>query len=96
MPEPKPLNGSVKDYESIKGLFVGLKNWHLLCRVTKVDYQEFKKKNEDKIVRMLTIELIDRSEVKIFGYFFYEAADKFKDLIKLNSVYKISEGNIAN
>jgi hypothetical protein len=96
MPEPKPLNGNVKDYETIKGLFVGLKNWHLLCRVSKVDYQEFKKKNEDKICRMLTIELIDRSEVKISGYFFYDAADKFRDYLKPNSVYKISEGSIAN
>lgn len=60
-----------------------------------MDYQEFQKKNSDKFVRMLTIELIDRSEVKITGSFFYEAADKFKDILKLNSVYKISEGGIA-
>ena len=45
---------------------------------------------------MLTIELMDRSEVKISGYFFYEAADKFRDYLKLNSVYKISEGSIQN
>lgn len=45
---------------------------------------------------MLTIELIDRSEVKISGYFFYDAADKFKDFLKPNSVYKVSEGSIAN
>lgn len=75
---------------------MGLKNWHLLCRVSKVDYQEFKKKNEDKMVRLLTVELMDRSDVKILGYFFYDAADKFQNYIKLNSVYKISEGSIAN
>lgn len=45
---------------------------------------------------MLSIELMDRSEVKISGFFFYEVADKFKDELKLNSVYKISEGSIAN
>ena len=45
---------------------------------------------------MLTIELIDRSEVKISGCFFYEAADKFRELLKVNSVYKISEGTITN
>jgi len=78
VPEARPLNGSVKDYESIKGLFVGLKNWHLLCRISKLDYSEFQKKNSDKTVRMLTIELIDRSNVKISGYFFYDAADKFR------------------
>lgn len=41
MPETRPLSsgGNVKDYETIKGLFIGLKNWHLLCRVTKLDYQ---------------------------------------------------------
>ena len=39
---------------------------------------------------------MDRSEVKIAGAFFYEAADKFKDYLKLNSVYKISEGSITN
>lgn len=57
----KPLNGSVKDYETIKGLFLGLKNWHLLCRITKLDYQEFLKKNSDKMVKVLNIELMDRS-----------------------------------
>lgn len=36
---PKPLNGNVKDYETIKGLFIGLRGWHLLCRVTKLDFQ---------------------------------------------------------
>lgn len=71
VPDARPLNGSVKDYETIKGLFVGLKGWHLLCRISKMDYQEFKKKNTDKTVRMLTIELIDRSDVKINGFFFY-------------------------
>lgn len=96
VPEARPLNGSVKDYETIKGLFVGLKNWHLLCRISRIDYQEFQKKNSDKLVRMLTIDLIDRSDVKITGTFFYDAADKFKDILKLNSVYKISEGGITN
>ena len=48
------------------------------------------------MVQMLTIELIDRSDVKISGYFFYEAAEKFRSLLKPNSVYKISEGTIAN
>jgi hypothetical protein len=86
----KPLSGSVKDYETIKDLFVGLRNWHLLCRIIKLDYQEFQKKNSDKMVRVLNIDLIDRSDVKISGVFFYEAADKFKDELKLNSVYKIS------
>lgn len=52
---PKPLNGNVKDFETIKGLFVGLKNWHLLCRITKLDYQEFTKKNSDKLVKILNI-----------------------------------------
>lgn len=51
----KPLNGSVKDFETIKGLFVGLKGWHLLCRITKLDYQEFTKKNSDKLVKVLNI-----------------------------------------
>ncbi len=90
MPEPKALSGNVKDYETIKGLFIGLKGWHLLCRIIKLDYQEFKKKDSDKIVRVLNIELMDRSDVRIAGAFFYEAADKFKDYLKLNSVYKIS------
>lgn len=76
---PRPLSGNVKDYETIKGLFIGLKNWHLLCRLIKVDYQEFTKKNSDKLVKILNIELMDRSEVKISGVFFYEAAEKFKD-----------------
>ncbi len=39
---------------------------------------------------------MDRSEVRISGTFFYDVADKFKDYLKLNSVYKISEGTIAN
>ena len=96
VPDTKPLSGSIKDYETIKGLFIGLKNWHLLCRITKLDYQEFQKKNSDKLVRVLNVQLMDRSEVKIAGAFFYEAADKFKDYLKLNSVYKISEGSITN
>lgn len=70
VPDARPLNGSVRDYETIAGLFVGLKNWHLLCRICKMDYQEFKKKNENRMVRILTIELIDRSQVKISGSFF--------------------------
>lgn len=39
---------------------------------------------------------MDRSEIKISGVFFYEAAEKFRDELKLNSVYKISEGTISN
>jgi len=58
---PQPLKGNMKDYETIKGLFVGLKGWHLLCRITKIDYQEFTKKNTTKLVKLLSIELIDRS-----------------------------------
>jgi hypothetical protein len=92
----KPLTGSVKDYETIKDLFVGLRGWHLLCRITKLDYQEFQKKNSDKLVKLLNIDLIDRSDVKISGTFFYEAAEKWKEELKLNSVYKISEGSIAS
>jgi hypothetical protein len=38
-PSAKPLGGSVKDYETIKDLFVGLRGWRLLCRITKLDYQ---------------------------------------------------------
>lgn len=34
----RPLNGSVKDYESIKDLFIGLRGWHLLCRITRLEY----------------------------------------------------------
>lgn len=47
-------------------------------------------------MKILNIDLIDRSEVKISGVFFYEAAEKFKDELKLNSVYKISEGSITS
>jgi hypothetical protein len=96
VPDAKPLNGSVKDYETIKGLFVGLKNWHLLCRISKLDFNEFQKKNSDKMVRVLNIELMDRSDVKISGAFFYDAADKFKDYLKVGRVYKISDGTITN
>jgi hypothetical protein len=39
---------------------------------------------------------MDRSEVKIAGVFFYEAAEKFREELKLNSIYKISEGTISN
>ena len=89
-------SGSTKDYETIKGLFVGLKNWHLLCRIIKLDYQEFTKKNSDKLVKLLNIELMDHSEVKIAGVFFYEAAEKFREELQVNGVYKISGGTIAN
>jgi hypothetical protein len=44
----------------------------------------------------MNIDLIDRSDVKISGTFFYEAAEKWRDELKLNSVYKISEGSIAS
>lgn len=44
LPPPKPLGNKASDYETIKGLWVGLKNWHLLCRLVKIDFQEFKKK----------------------------------------------------
>ena len=74
-----PLTGAIKDYETIKGLFIGLKNWHLLCRIMKIDYQEFKKKGTDKDIQILTIDLMDRSNIKIVGTFFYEAAIKFND-----------------
>lgn len=74
-----PLTGTVKDFETIKGLFVGLKNWHLLCRIMKLEYQEFKKKGTETNMQVLSIELMDRSNVKISGAFFSEAAVKFKD-----------------
>lgn len=61
-----------------------------------MDYNEFQKKNSDKIVRVLNIELIDRSGLSISGAFFYEAADKFKEYLKVGSIYKISEGSITN
>ena len=55
IPVAQPLKGNVKDYQTIKGLFVGLKGWHLLCRITKLDYQQFNKKNSDKLVKLLNI-----------------------------------------
>lgn len=47
-------------------------------------------------MQVLNIELIDISEVTISGAFFYEAALKFKDELKLNGIYKISQGTISN
>lgn len=48
------------------------------------------------MVQILTLELIDRSNMKITGTFYYEDAIKFNGELKLNAVYKISQGSIQN
>jgi hypothetical protein len=51
-----------------------------------------KKTNKD--TKVLNIELMDRTGMKISGAFFGEAALQFKDYLVKDRVYKISQGQI--
>jgi hypothetical protein len=33
---PEPLNGSIKGYETIKDLWVGMDRWTIVCRIVKL------------------------------------------------------------
>jgi hypothetical protein len=51
-------------------------------------------KKTQKDTKVLNIELMDRTGMKIAGVFFGDAAVKFKDYLVKDRVYKISQGQI--
>lgn len=68
--------------------------WTIVCRIVKLEYNEFVSKKTQKDTKVLNIELMDRTGMKIAGVFFGDAAVKFKDYLVKDRVYKISQGQI--
>ena len=66
----QPLNGNLKGYETIKDLWIGMDRWTIVCRIVKMDYNEFISKKSGKDTKVLNIELMDRIGMKISGAFF--------------------------
>ena len=69
---------------------MGLKRWTILCRLVRKTLKESMKKG----MKVLEIELIDKSKTKILGTFFNEAAVEFNDYLNPNSIYEISKGRL--
>ena len=82
--------GKVSEYETINDLHVGLQRWTILCRLVRKILKETPK----KAMKVLEIELIDKSKTKIIGTFFNEAATEFYEYLNQNSVYEISKGRL--
>jgi len=59
-----------------------------------MEYSEFISKKTAKETRVLNVELMDRTGMKISGAFFGESALKFKDELVKDRVYKISQGQL--
>jgi len=68
--------------------------WTIVCRVVKVVFDQFTSRKSGKDTKVLNVELMDRTGMKISGAFFGDAADKFKDYLVKDRVYKISQGQI--
>jgi hypothetical protein len=50
-----PLSGELKDYETIKTLYVGMDRWTIVCRIVKMDYKEFISKKTGKETKVLSV-----------------------------------------
>ncbi len=66
----QPLGGNLKGYETIKDLWIGMDRWTIVCRIVKLDYNEFISKKTGKDTKVLNVELMDRIGMKISGAFF--------------------------
>ncbi len=62
--------------------------------MTKIFSEFTSKKNNDKLTKVLNLELMDKTGMKIKGTFFGDLAEEMNDIIKENSVYHISNGGI--
>lgn len=82
--------GNFSGYESIGDLYVGLPRWTILCRITRKTLKESTKQG----MKILEIELVDKSKKKIIGTFFQEAALKFNDYLEEQRIYEISKGRL--
>lgn len=68
--------------------------WIIICRIVKMEYSEFISKKTGKDTKVLNLELMDRTGMKISGAFFGEAAKEFNNYLVKDRVYKISHGQI--
>ena len=51
----QPLNGNLKNYETIKDLWIGMDRWTIVCRIVKMEYSEFVSKKTAKDTKVLNI-----------------------------------------
>lgn len=47
-----------------------MNRWTIVCRIVKIDYSEFISKKTGKETKLLAVELMDRTGMKISGKFF--------------------------
>ena len=72
--EPEDITpDQLKNYEKISDLYVDFQNWHILVRVMNLAYKEFKSK-QGKLIKLLTLELVDRTSIKIEATLFGDEA----------------------
>lgn len=68
----------MRESDKISDLYVDLQNWEIVCRVTDIIYKEFISKKSNKFTQILTIELMDRTGMRIEGTVFGEYAKELK------------------
>lgn len=71
-----------------------LPNWEIVCRITDMNYREFISKKNNKFTQILTMELMDRTGMKIEGTVFGDFAKELSEKLTKNGLYKISRGQI--
>jgi hypothetical protein len=62
-------------------------------RVVEVSYKEFRSK-QGKMIKLLTLELMDRTGLKIEATLFGDEAKEEHNRIKKGGVYRIARGQI--
>jgi hypothetical protein len=85
---------TLKDSDKISDLYTDLPNWEIVCRITDMVYKEFISKKSNKFTQILTIELMDRTGMKIEGTVFGDYAKELSSKLQLNALYRISKGQI--
>lgn len=91
MPPQKPIEDlASNNYMPIKALNTFMRDWIIKARVASEVRNNVTKKGG----KMMKIELVDQYGTQIEGTFFNEAADKFEHILKKDSVYLFSNGQV--
>jgi replication factor A1 len=80
-------------YTPIKALAPNFNDWQIKARITKKYDKKFFKRDRGQ-GQLLNIDLIDGFGTPIQATFFNDTVDKFFNLLKENSVYLFSNGEV--
>lgn len=82
-------------YEKISDLYPDFPNWQILVRLVKKSYRQFvSKSGMGKLTKVLNVDLMDSTGMKINGALFGEVAKQFYDALREGEVYEVSKGQI--